>query len=246
MDKTWIKLYRSILTDDIFTNPENLKVWIWILCRTYFEPKTVVVGRQQVDLKTGQMLYGRKTAALQLHMNENKVYRIIRFLKDKGCIDVEGFSRYSIITVKNWSIYQGSGNFFNQTDEQQMNNNRTADEQQVNTIKNLNNYNNLNNINNFSSLPCACEDEDDEFDEDYCISNYSVPMPMGGTLGKGVLMLSEEQRDHLLDIMPVDLYDHYLDKLSTWIVKKKRKVADHYNLILKWYREDYPAKQREV
>ena len=244
MENTWFKLYRTILIDDIFTNPENLKVWIWLLCKACFEPKTVVVGRQQVDLKTGQLIYGRKTAALQLNMNENKVYRIIRFLKDKGCIDVKGFSRYSIITVKNWSSYQGSGNFFTQNAEQQMNNNRTADEQQVNTIKNLNNYNNLNN---FSSLPQACEDEDDEYDDEYhCIPNYTVPRIMGGTLGKDVLLLSEEQQNHLLDIMPINVYDYYLDKLSTWIIKKKRKVSDHYNLILKWYREDYPAKHQEV
>lgn len=242
MDKTWIKLYRSILTDDIFNNPENLKVWIWILCKTYFEPKTVVVGRQQVELKTGQMLYGRKTAALQLQMNENKVYRIIRFLKDKGCINVEGFNKYSVITVNNWSDYQGSGNFFTQNDEQQMNNNRTTDEQQVNTIKNINNINNIKNINTFSSLTPAGDFEDTEYDE-YCDPAYVTPKPMGGTLGKGVLLLSEEQQDHLLDIMPINVYDYYCDKLSTWIVKKKRKVTDHYNLILKWYREDYPAKQ---
>ena len=238
MENTWLKLYRTILIDDIFTNPENLKVWIWLLCKACFEPKTVVVGRQQVDLQTGQMLYGRKAAAMQLQMNENKVYRIIRFLKDKGCIDVKSFNKYSIITVNNWSSYQGSGNFFTQNSKQQMNNNRTADEQQLNTIKNLNNYNNLNN---FSSLTQACEDDEyDEYDE-YDNPYYTVPMPVGGTLGKGVLMLSEEQRDHLLDIMPINLYDYYCDKLSSWIVKKKRKVSNHYNLILKWYREDYPA-----
>lgn len=243
MENTWFKLYRTILIDDIFTNPENLKVWIWLLCKACFEPKTVVVGRQQVDLKTGQLIFGRRAAAMQLQMNESKVYRIIRFLKDKGCIDLEGFSKYSIITVNNWSKYQGAENFFAQNSKQQMNNNQTSYELPMDTIKNLNNYNNLNN---YSSLPQAREDDDDEFDEDYCNPYYHVPMPMGGTLGKGVLMLSEEQEEHLLDIMPINLYDYYCDKLSTWIVKKKRKVADHYNLILKWFREDYPAKQQEV
>ena len=37
MENTWFKLYRTILIDDIFTNPENLKVWIWLLCKACFD-----------------------------------------------------------------------------------------------------------------------------------------------------------------------------------------------------------------
>ena len=60
----------------------------------------------------------------------------------------------------------------------------------------------------------------------------------GGTLGKGVVMLTEEQEADLLDRLGLDLYDFYMDKLSTFIINNNAKVKNHYETILKWWRED--------
>lgn len=61
---------------------------------------------------------------------------------------------------------------------------------------------------------------------------------MGGTLGKGVVLLTEEQREALLEKLGFDAFNHYIDKLSTFIIKNEAKVSNHYNTILKWARED--------
>ena len=61
---------------------------------------------------------------------------------------------------------------------------------------------------------------------------------MGGTLGKGVVLLTEEQQEALLEKLGFDAFNHYIDKLSTFIIDKGAKVASHYNTILKWARED--------
>ena len=61
---------------------------------------------------------------------------------------------------------------------------------------------------------------------------------MGGTLGKGVVLLSEAQRDSLLDILGFDAFNHYVDKLATFIIEKQAKVGNHYATILKWANED--------
>ena len=60
----------------------------------------------------------------------------------------------------------------------------------------------------------------------------------GGTLGKGVVLLTEEQDADLLDRLGLDLYDFYVDKLSTFIIKNDAKVKSHYETILRWWRED--------
>lgn len=59
-----------------------------------------------------------------------------------------------------------------------------------------------------------------------------------GELGKGVVILSEEQVDHLLDVMGLDGFDHYISKLADFIIKNDAKVASHYETILKWWKED--------
>ena len=61
---------------------------------------------------------------------------------------------------------------------------------------------------------------------------------MGGTLGKGVVLLSDAQRDALLDKLGLDRFNFYVDKLATFIIDKDAKVSNHYKTILKWAEED--------
>ena len=61
---------------------------------------------------------------------------------------------------------------------------------------------------------------------------------LGGELGKGVVLLTDEQIGSLLDNMGVDAFDYYVDKLSCFIIKNGAKVKNHYETILKWWNED--------
>ena len=61
---------------------------------------------------------------------------------------------------------------------------------------------------------------------------------MYGKLGKGVVLLTEEQQSALLDKLGIDAFDHYVEKLATFIIEKDAKVSNHYNTILKWAKED--------
>ena len=61
---------------------------------------------------------------------------------------------------------------------------------------------------------------------------------VGGALGKGVVFLSDDQISELLDKMGLDTFDHYVDKLSSFIIKNDAKVKNHYETILKWWQED--------
>ena len=61
---------------------------------------------------------------------------------------------------------------------------------------------------------------------------------VGGELGKGVVLLSNDQIGSLLDKMGIDAFDYYVDKLSSFILKNDAKVKNHYETILKWWQED--------
>ena len=65
---------------------------------------------------------------------------------------------------------------------------------------------------------------------------------MGGTLGQGVVLLTEQQRDSLLDQLGLDAFNHYIKRLSDFIIKKEASVGNHYGTILKWYAEDKISK----
>ena len=67
---------------------------------------------------------------------------------------------------------------------------------------------------------------------------------IGGKLGKGVVFLSDEQSDDLLDRIGLDAFDYYVERLATFIIKNEARVQNHYEMILKWHEEDTAIKQR--
>lgn len=59
-----------------------------------------------------------------------------------------------------------------------------------------------------------------------------------GELGQGVVFLSDAQIGDLLDRLDLDAFDYYVDKLAVFITRNNAKVKNHYETILKWWRED--------
>lgn len=59
-----------------------------------------------------------------------------------------------------------------------------------------------------------------------------------GELGKSVVFLSDAQIADMLDKMDLDAFDHYVDKLAAFITDKGARVKNHYETILKWWRQD--------
>ena len=59
-----------------------------------------------------------------------------------------------------------------------------------------------------------------------------------GSLGKGVVRLTENQVGALLDELGLSGFDYYVEKLADFIIEKKAKAANHYATIMKWARED--------
>ena len=61
---------------------------------------------------------------------------------------------------------------------------------------------------------------------------------VGGELGQGVVFLTDEQFDDLLDKLGIDVFDRYVKRLSRFIIKNDASVMNHYETILNWWRQD--------
>ena len=61
---------------------------------------------------------------------------------------------------------------------------------------------------------------------------------VGGSLGKGVVYLTDRQLHDLMDRFGIDLFNYYVDRLATFIIENNARVKSHYDTILKWYEED--------
>ncbi len=76
-----------------------------------------------------------------------------------------------------------------------------------------------------------------DIDVDKNVDNSTLEY-MGGTLGQGVVLLTDAQKDALLDKLGLDAFNHYIKRLADFIIDKEATVGNHYQTILKWAKED--------
>ena len=123
----WFKTYRKIIDSPIFDNADALKMWTWILAKASHKDRVLIVGTQNVEIKKGEFIFGRKMAAEKLKFSENKTYRLLKLIEKMGMIEVKSNNKFSVIKVVNWGFYQdGSAQ-----SEQQIDNKQTTDRQQI-------------------------------------------------------------------------------------------------------------------
>ena len=65
------------------------------------------------------------------------------------------------------------------------------------------------------------------------------PFALGQTLGKNVVYLSNRQFAELLDTIGADDFRLYVERLADFIINKNAHVKNHFETILKWYKEDH-------
>ena len=80
--------------------------------------------------------------------------------------------------------------------------------------------------------------------ENAATAAYKKVKVIESELGKDVVLLSEEQANDLLDKMGMKTFDHYIEKLANFIITNGAYVKNHYETILKWWKEDSVVPRR--
>ncbi len=137
----WIKLWRQSLDHGWLKNGDLWRFWCWCLLRANHERCTTMVGYQKVELEPGQFVFGRKAASLELGMTQQTVRTCVKNLTLLENLTIKSTNKFSIISITNWSTYQGNDSDHQptnqQTTNQQLTNNQPATNQQLTTEKNV-------------------------------------------------------------------------------------------------------------
>lgn len=152
----WIKLHRKLLDNPlVMKDSEHFQVWVYLLLKASHAEYPVFFGGEKINLLPGQLITGRKKIAADTGIDENKVFRILKALKTEQQIEQRVSNKNSLISIVRWYEYQNC----EQQNAQQVNSNRTASEQRVNTNKNIKNNKNVKNDKNSNEkeLLMVCE-----------------------------------------------------------------------------------------
>lgn len=139
-------MHRSLLEKPIFTNDKLLKIWIWCLLKASHKQHFQIVGRQKVELRPGEFIFGRFAAAEELGMPPTTVRDYMYLLRNNGSIVIKSANKYSLVSIDNWELYQSHTN----NTAIKSATKSTADGQQMDTDKNGKNDKN-NRIYTYSS-----------------------------------------------------------------------------------------------
>lgn len=127
----WVKIYRSLQNKSWYRKSDFVHLFIHlILNATHSGFETWFNGSRKI-LKPGQLITGRKKLSAETGINESKIERILKTFEKEQQIEQLTTSGSRLISIINWNIYQVS----EQPNEQRMNNDRTTDEQRMNTIQ---------------------------------------------------------------------------------------------------------------
>ena len=144
MTEGWIKIHRSITEKGWFCKPDYVQLWIHLLVMANFKDSEYLWNGKVIILKRGQLITGRKSLSSKTGISESKIQRILKCFENEHQIEQQTTSTSRLISILNYEKYQSSEQPF----EQQMNNERTTDEQRVNTKEESNNNKNISNKDN--------------------------------------------------------------------------------------------------
>lgn len=139
----WIKLYRTLLTNKLWIKEPFTKgqAWVDILLRINHKDNETLIGNQNIEVLRGQTLWSMKDMANRWKWSRKKVENFLKMLKKEHQIYYQSTTKYTMITVINWGLYQdefqeGTSNI------EKKSNKGTSKEHQKNTNKNDKNVKN--------------------------------------------------------------------------------------------------------
>jgi hypothetical protein len=110
MKRGWFKCWRCITDSEIFFSPKLTHFFIWCLRKAAYEETTVTLkvknSTKTVKLRAGQFIFGRDSAAAELHCPPSRARNLATSLKSLGILDIKADSNFSIVSIINWDKYQ--------------------------------------------------------------------------------------------------------------------------------------------
>jgi hypothetical protein len=138
----WIKLYRKLIENPIFLKPELLQLFIYCLLKANHETQRIIFNGQEIEIKSGQFITGREVMGRDLKQKPKTTYNRLQILKNIGILDIKTTNKFSLVTVRNYGLYQSQET----KKDSKKDNQRTTRGQPEDTNKNDKNDKNEKNI----------------------------------------------------------------------------------------------------
>lgn len=119
MNRGYVKLWRKIHDTGFFKNHSVLALMVWALTKATYKPYSTLVSGVVVNLEPGQFVFTRRNAAEDLGLSQRQVRTAFSVLHKSQFMTSQATSRFTVITITNWDIYQNTEDANDQPIDQQ-------------------------------------------------------------------------------------------------------------------------------
>lgn len=176
-DEGWIRLYRKIRQSFVWTNSDQLKLWMLCLMKASHSGNKFLFNGKEIAVSSGQFVTGRDTLASEFNEGVTRDHQIVgrtlwRWLKlfeSEQMLSIKSTTKYSVITVINWGEYQSF--------DQQVSITCPSTVQQVSTINNANNAKNANKKNSAKKARTYSSDSQELILANYLLEKMKLNNP---------------------------------------------------------------------
>jgi hypothetical protein len=102
LESGFIRIYRSMLKWEWYDDANTMRVFMHLILTANWEPKKW----RGSTIERGQRVYSRASISRELRMSERSVRTSINHLISTGEVTNQATPQYSIITIKNYELYQ--------------------------------------------------------------------------------------------------------------------------------------------
>ena len=146
MNQGFIVLWRKFTGTSFYKDSYAVHLAIHLIIEANHEPKKFLFNGKEETLSRGQLISGRLTLADETGIPPSTVYRKLELFRNIGFLDIKSNSKFSVITICNYSTYQDIKSKDGQHIGQPADSGRTASGQRTDSQRTQTTIQPLNNL----------------------------------------------------------------------------------------------------
>lgn len=238
----YIKLYRSMLDWEWFSDSNTLTVFLFCLLSANHKPNRW----QGIEIKEGQFVTSIQSIKSKTKLSVKQVRTALNHLKSTNELEITGTNKYSLVTIVNWASYQSddsqgankgqtngkSSQIINKITASETANKKSGETQTPEQVSvNCDGGMASNKANKGQAKgKQGATNKNDKNEKKYIYGEFKNVKLTNGEFEK----LKSKFPD----------YQNRIEKLSVYVASTGKRYSSHYATILNWARKEEP--EREV
>ncbi|MDE5753903.1 MAG: hypothetical protein K2H89_05110 [Oscillospiraceae bacterium] len=216
---TFIKIDRNIMDWRWYQDGNTLRVFLHLLLKANIKDKDF----EKITIHRGEIATSYPSLALALGLSVQNVRTAIGHLKDTGEVTVKSYAKFSVISIKNYNLYQSSNSQL--TGNQQATNSQlTGNQQQSKNVR---------------IEECKNERNNGESDKPTLSPASKKPKEIRHKYGEYQhVKLTDSEYQKLVADFGENLIRNYIQRVDEYCQQYGKSYKDYNLTIRKWLKKD--------